>query len=243
MLTYCVTAAIGHGPHRDIRTLLAERVMRPIGVSDDDWSVGYDQTFTVDGLPLVGSWGGGAFTARAVARIGRLLLREGDWDGRRILSRDAVRAITSDAGLPGDCGMGWWTNAAGRYAKLPTDAVYGAGAGDQLLLVVPSLDLIVVRNGQTLVPPTPDAPDVFAAHHDPRAALLFEPLVAAVVDTDARAPYPPSPPSRGSTGRRRRPSSAPLKAATTGRSPGPTTTRCTRPTATATASSPSSHRS
>src|SRR5262249_8651197 len=175
-------AAIREGERKNIRTLLAERVLRPIGVSDEEWSVGYNRTFTVDGLPLVASWGGGGFTARALARIGRLILREGDWDGRRVLSREAARQITGDAGLPGHCGMGWWTNAAGRYAKLPKDAVWGAGAGDQVLLVIPSLNLIMVRNGQTIEPPPPDAPDVFAAYHDPRAKILFEPLVEAIMD-------------------------------------------------------------
>src|SRR5262249_53454877 len=90
MLTYCVTAAIKDTKHKDIRTLLRERVMKPIGVADKEWSAGYGQTFTVDGLPLVASWGGGSFTARAAARIGRLVLREGDWDGKRILSKEAV---------------------------------------------------------------------------------------------------------------------------------------------------------
>ena len=66
--------------------------MRPIGVPDDEWSVGYGQTFTVDGLPLVGSWGGGGYTARAAARVGRLMLREGDWEGKQLLSKEAVRA-------------------------------------------------------------------------------------------------------------------------------------------------------
>ena len=193
MLTYCVTAAIREGAHKDIRTLLGERVLRPIGVPDEEWSVGYNKTFTVDGLPLVGAWGGGNFTARAVARIGRLMLRQGDWDGQRLLSQEAVRHITGDAGLPGNCGMGWWTNAAGRYAKLPKDAVWGAGAGDQVLLLIPSLNLMMVRNGQTLEPPPPAAPDVFAEHHDPRAKILFEPLVEAVTDRVSRTPYPPSP--------------------------------------------------
>jgi hypothetical protein len=152
MMTYCVSAAIRGGEHQDIRTLLLERVMRPIGVPDADWSAGYGKTFTVDGLPLVGTWGGGAYTPRATARIGRLVLRGGNWEGRQILSQDSVRQATGDAGLPGNCGMGWWGNGGRRYSKLPPDAVWGAGAGDQLLLVVPSLKLIMVRNGETLAP-------------------------------------------------------------------------------------------
>lgn len=197
MLTNCVTAAIKNSKQRDIRTLLKERIMKPISVADSDWSIGYGKTFTVNGLPQVAAWGGGSFTPRTVARLGRLVLREGDWNGQRILSAEVVRQMTQDAGLPGNCGMGWWTNNAGRYKWLPRDAVWGAGAGDQVLLVVPSLNLIVVRNGETLV--TPDElkklkpMDVFEEFHDPRANILFKPIVESITDRKSNAaPYPPS---------------------------------------------------
>lgn len=201
LLTYCTTAAIQDSPDKDVRTLLRNRVMRPIGAADGEWSVGYGQTFTVDGLPLVASWGGGSYTPRSVARIGRLVLREGDWEGKRLLTREAIHQVVNSAGLPGACGMGWWTNASGRYPWLPRDAVWGAGAGDQVLLVVPSLKLIMVRNGNALAaPPKPKPgeapPDVFEAYHDPRARILFEPLIAAIADSKPKKyepPYPPSP--------------------------------------------------
>lgn len=197
MLTYCVTTAIKDSKQKDVRSLLKERVMKPIGVPDAEWSVGYGKTFMVNELPFIGSWGGGSFTPRATARIGRLVLREGDWDGKQLLSKDAVRHMTADAGLPGNCGMGWWTNNAGRYDFLPKDAAWGAGAGDQLLLVVPSLKLIMVRNGETLFTPQEikklDPKDVFEEFHDPRARVLFKPLVEAITDRPVgAAPYPPS---------------------------------------------------
>jgi CubicO group peptidase (beta-lactamase class C family) len=53
MMTYCVTAAIHDGAQKDVRTLLRDRLMRPIGLTESDWSVGYGKSFTVDGLPLV----------------------------------------------------------------------------------------------------------------------------------------------------------------------------------------------
>lgn len=171
MLSYMVTAALKDAPQKDLRTLLRDRVMKPIGAPDEEWSVGYGKTYTVDGLPLVASWGGGGFTARATARVGRLMLREGDWEGKRLLSREAVRAITADAGTPGHGAIGWWSNNDGRYAKLPRDAFWGAGAGHQILLVVPSLKLIAVRNGETLGT---------AEYHDAVNAHLFEPLIEAV---------------------------------------------------------------
>jgi CubicO group peptidase (beta-lactamase class C family) len=187
MLTYCTTAATKAGEHNDhgapkrddIRTLLRERVMRPIGVPDSEWSVGYNQTFEVDGLPLVGSWGGGTYSARASARVGRLMLRLGDWDGKQILSKDAVQAITADAGTPGPNGIGWWSNNEGRYPKLPRDAYWAAGAQHQILLVVPTLNIILLRNGADMSGP---------GDYDRGVAnsLLFEPLMEALTDPSAR---------------------------------------------------------
>lgn len=64
MLGYATPAAIQDGPEKDLRVLLRDRVMRPIGVPDNEWSVGYGQTVSVAGLKHVGAWGGGGFTAR-----------------------------------------------------------------------------------------------------------------------------------------------------------------------------------
>jgi CubicO group peptidase (beta-lactamase class C family) len=200
MLCYTVTAALKDAPQKDIRTLLRDRVMRPIGVADGEWSVGYGKTFVVDGLPLVAGWGGGSYSARALACVGRLLLRDGDWDGKLVLSKEAVRQITGDAGLPGHCGIGFWTNADGRYRRLPKDTYYGAGAGDQLLIVIPSLNLIVVRNGETLAPEPKNARDVFEAYHDQRVKILFEPVIDAITDRPGRSGTAPYPPSRVITG-------------------------------------------
>ena len=157
LLAYAVTASLRDAPQKDIRSLLRERMMQPIGAGEDAWSVGYGQTYEVDGLPLVANWGGGNYTARAVARVGRLMLRKGDWEGRRLVDAKWVEAVTAYAGTPlpdrspgnpdPGCGLGWWTNFDGVWSGVPRDAFAGAGAGNQILLVVPSLDLIVVRNG------------------------------------------------------------------------------------------------
>src|SRR5438445_184870 len=103
--------------------------------------------------------------------------------------------------MPGHCGMGFWTNADGRYSKLPKDTYYGAGAGDQLLIVVPSLHLIVVRNGETLAPEPKEARDVFEAFHDRRVKVLFEPVIDAITDRPKQAGAAPYPTSKAITGR------------------------------------------
>jgi CubicO group peptidase (beta-lactamase class C family) len=183
MLNYATTAALKDAPQKDIRSLLRERVIRPIGIRDEEWSAGYDQTITVNGLPLVASWGGGSFTPRAAARIGRLMMREGDWDGQRLLKAEAVHAVTIDPESPpnpaqkwlskqtGSAAIGWWRNTDGIVSKLPRDAYWGAGAGHQITLVIPSWKVIAVRNGQTLGPGDYDAA---------RNTLFFQPLVEAL---------------------------------------------------------------
>ncbi|MBI5771443.1 MAG: serine hydrolase [Verrucomicrobia bacterium] len=179
MLGYATTAALRGAPEKDLRTLLRERVMRPIGVPDQEWSAGYGQPVSVDGLALVAAWGGGAFTARASARLGRLMLREGEWDGRRLIAAEAVRAVTRDAGTPGNCGIGWWSNNDGTVAALPRDAFWGAGAGHQLTLVIPSLNLIAVRNGSAL-----NGPSTHVDYDRARDTLFFQPLMQAVSSRD-----------------------------------------------------------
>jgi len=158
MLSYAVTAAIQPGPNsqRDIRRLLGLRIYRPIGIRPNTWSVGYGRTYEVDGLPLVANWGGGEFTPRATARIGRLMLRKGNWEGAQLIGEEVVDEVLARSPAPSwkdgrRCrGLCWRTNYDGSAKSLPPDAFMGAGAGHQILLVVPSLDLIVVRNGSLM---------------------------------------------------------------------------------------------
>ena len=74
------------------------------------------------------------------------------------------------------------------WKSAPEDAFGGAGAGQQFLLVVPSLDLIVVRNGQRL--------DPTLSFEEGLDRYVVAPVVRAI-STPRKAPYPPSPVIRG----------------------------------------------
>jgi CubicO group peptidase (beta-lactamase class C family) len=187
MLAYCVTAALqaSHAAQKDIRTLLRKRVLEPIGIGEGTYSIGYGATYTVEGLPLVANWGGGSMTARQIARVGRLMLQGGAWEGPRILDPDLVaQALTyggtalpdrgPDNPVPAS-GLCWYTNEDGVWPQVPPDAFAGGGAGHQLLLGVPSLDLVVVRQGEHL-----DG-DQKAGFWGPAYRQLFEPLMRALI--------------------------------------------------------------
>src|SRR5215831_12043583 len=113
------------------------------------------------------------------------MLRRGDWQGRALVKPRWVDTAIAHAGTPlpdrsdGDprpaSGLGWWTNFDGVWPDVPRDAFAGAGAGHQLLLVVPSLDLIIVRFGDTLA-----NPGETTGFWRPMVQHLLNPLMAAV---------------------------------------------------------------
>ncbi len=157
MLAYAVTASLRDAPQSDIKTLLHQRIMRPIGIEDEEWKIA--KPSRLDGLTLYPIWGGAEFTARATARLGRLMLRKSNWEGPHLIPKIWVERAVIYSGtplpvrslhnpLPGS-GLCWWTNFDRVWASVPRDAFAGYGAQDQVLLVVPNLDLIVVRNGES----------------------------------------------------------------------------------------------
>ena len=190
MLAYAVTAAIQSGEQKDLKSLLRDRVLRPIGVKDSEWSIGYGKPSKVTGMQLYANWGGAAFTARATARVGRLMMHRGDWDGQRLIDAKAIEqclnyhspAIEKDWGGPASprTVMGWYTNIDKTWPAATRDTFCGSGAGHQVLLVVPSLDLIIVRNGTQLR----NDIGVWAATEQE----IVTPILRAVTDP----PYPPS---------------------------------------------------
>lgn len=81
-------------------------------------------------------------TARDFARFGLLYLRDGVWDGTRLLPAgwvDHARTLTPGSG--GEYGAHWWMGLGGD------DAFFASGFNGQYILVVPSRDLVVVRLG------------------------------------------------------------------------------------------------
>jgi hypothetical protein len=50
-------------------------------------------------------------------------------------------------GAPNHYGLLWWNNNDSTLPAVPADAYWAWGDGDNLLVVVPSLDLVVARTG------------------------------------------------------------------------------------------------
>ncbi len=89
-------------------------------------------------------------TARNWARLGLLYLRDGVWNGERLLPEGFVRFVATPAPAWEEpvYGGSFWINGTGRYS-LPSEAFYMSGNGGQRVFLVPSHDLVIVRMGHT----------------------------------------------------------------------------------------------
>jgi hypothetical protein len=118
------------------------------------------------------------------------MMHQGDWDGQRLIDARAIEqclgyhspAIEKEWGGPASprTVLGWYTNIDKTWPAAPRDTFCGAGAGHQVLLVVPSLDLIIVRNGTQL---RNDVGFWAAVEQE-----TVTPIMSAITDP----PYPPS---------------------------------------------------
>lgn len=98
-------------------------------------------------------------TARDFAKFGLLYLRDGIWDGKRILPAGWVDFARTPSPAPnGDVyGAGWWINppvgtGQAMYSYVDTgpmrDAFEAQGHEGQMILLVPTKDLVIVRLGR-----------------------------------------------------------------------------------------------
>jgi len=139
---------------RNIYDALGFDIAIPIGMQDFDRSAQRKSgNLEVSMYPAYHMW----FSTRDMARIGYLMLREGNWNGKQIVPEDWTHRISSVVTpleemnpartRDGKLGYGylWWIfdgpEATGAY-----DGAYtGIGAGGQYITVIPKLDMVVAH--------------------------------------------------------------------------------------------------
>jgi CubicO group peptidase (beta-lactamase class C family) len=87
-------------------------------------------------------------TARNWARLGLLYLRDGVWNGQRLLPEGFTKFVSTPAPAwrRPEYGGQFWINGVGQW-NLPPTAYFMSGAGGQHTFIVPSHDLVIVRMG------------------------------------------------------------------------------------------------
>ena len=139
---------------RDIYDALESDIARPIGMQDFNRAIHRKSGDSTRSRYLAYHMN---FSTRDMARIGYLMLRRGNWNGRQIVPADWVDESTrpftrvSEMNPPerrrGAFGYGylWWI-WDGAYATGSYEGAYGGfGAFGQYIIVIPKLDLIVAH--------------------------------------------------------------------------------------------------
>ena len=143
----------------ELRDYAREKLFEPIGMRSVEWLTdrkGHTLTFM------------GIFaTARDLARFGYLFLREGQWGDRQVVPADWVDLTTRVYSLHPAYGYFWWANGyqetwkpqdgesdfhrpkgSGYYFGEAYPELFSAlGSLGQMVLVIPELELVMVRTG------------------------------------------------------------------------------------------------
>jgi CubicO group peptidase (beta-lactamase class C family) len=149
----------------------AEQLMAPMGISEYEWEfINEDMVYASGNLML---------KPRDMAKIGYLLLNDGQWQGEQILSPDWVAKTTaayidSPGTVEGDeYGYQWW-HMTFPSERGPLKALHRSGWGGQELYLFPSLDMLVAMTGGEYEGESP-GPEIVSEHIIPTVLDLREP--------------------------------------------------------------------
>jgi hypothetical protein len=100
---------------------------------------------------MAGNYVGSSYgwaTTRDWAKFGLLYLHKGNWNGEQILNENWVKYTTTPTNTSnGQYGAHFWLNAGGRYKDAPRDLFSCNGFQGQMIFIIPSEDLVIVRMG------------------------------------------------------------------------------------------------
>lgn len=145
--------ATTHVWRKPLPVVLNERIMRPIGASSSWRWHGYNNSWVeLDGQKIQivsggGHWGGGMFiNAWDLARFGYLFLRDGNWQGEQLVSREFISRARTGGSAKVDYGYANWFLNPNRQAlpAAPASAVTFQGAGRNVIYIDQQHDLLIV---------------------------------------------------------------------------------------------------
>lgn len=132
----------------DIEEYAARHLFAPLGIERWYWK----RTPT----GLIDTEGGLYLEARDLAKIWYLFAKNGEWEGKRVVSPEWVKASISPVIATGSApnaaryGLAWWLWPDAREAS--TFLWAGSGFGGQFPVALPDDDMVVVFNAWNIIP-------------------------------------------------------------------------------------------
>ena len=129
-----------HGSNMKTKSFIQERLFNAIGMTSA--TAQFDAAGTFVGSSYVYA------TARDFAKFGELYLRDGVWDGKRILPHGWVDHARAQTVIDDETGQGygahWWTQPG------EPNSIIASGYEGQQIFVLPERELVMVRLGKTI---------------------------------------------------------------------------------------------
>lgn len=139
--TTLLAAVVAKLTGKGIEDYAREKLFAPLGITASEWvrMPASGEAAAASGLRL---------RPRDTAKLGQLMLTDGQWNGRQILpmgwAADSVKPRINGAGVY-FYGYQWWLGRS-LLAGREVDWIAGFGWGGQRLFIVPTLDLVVFVN-------------------------------------------------------------------------------------------------
>lgn len=154
LLLHALERAVG----QDVQSWAQTNLFGPIGIAAGSWTWDRDRAGHTEG------WAHLHMRSVDFARLGYLMLRQGNWNGTQLISVSYVRAALSRISINGAYGFLFWLNGANEYVlpnvygpdggkggpflAAPSDLFAFVGMRNQRIFVIPSLDMVIVRLGE-----------------------------------------------------------------------------------------------
>lgn len=116
-------------------------LFEPLQISNYQWRY-FNDNKNVDA-------GGHLFlTPRDMAKIGQLVLNNGLWNGKKIVSESWIKNSTSSQTSLGGVNFGYlWWNVDLQHKTDQVNTIFASGNGGQYIFIIPKLDLVCVFTG------------------------------------------------------------------------------------------------
>jgi CubicO group peptidase (beta-lactamase class C family) len=144
--TYVLNALLTKATGMELSSFAKQYLWEPLGIQSVTWAPFWGGWAEIGGVSLM--------RPRDMAKIGLLVLQNGNWNGEQILSEDWIRLSTQEhVSLDPDqpsWGKGYgylWRLGRVRVIGSSVESVYAMGGWQQVITIFPSLNMVVVING------------------------------------------------------------------------------------------------
>jgi len=105
---------------------------------------------------MAGNYVGSSYgwaTTRDWSKLGLLYLHKGNWNGEQLFDESWAKYVATPTNTShGRYGAQFYLNAGGHFPDVPREMFYCSGYQGQMVAIIPSMDLVIVRMGLTEEP-------------------------------------------------------------------------------------------